>query len=83
MLIIAIQQSDSIICMYKLFFKILFSIKAYHRILNIVLCAGPCCLFILHIKVYICKSKPPTLSIPQTSPLGNHEYILYFHDSLS
>ena len=33
-----------------------------------VLCIGHCFLFILHIKVYICKSKPPTLSLPQTSP---------------
>lgn len=83
MLITATQQSDSVICMYKFFLKILFSIRAYHRILKIVLCAGPCCLFILHIKVYICKSKPPSLSLPQTFPLGNHESILYYHDAIS
>ena len=38
-LISALQKSDSVIHIYAFFFKILFSIMVYHKILNIVLCA--------------------------------------------
>ena len=38
-LITAIQQSDSVIHIYAFFFKILFSIMVYHKILTIALCA--------------------------------------------
>ena len=48
-----VQQSDSVIRIYTLFF-IFFSILVYHRVLNVVPCArGPCCLSILYIVVCI------------------------------
>ena len=53
MLISAVQQSDSVICIYTFYFTF-FSIMVYHRILNIVLYAIQYDLVVYPFYIYVC-----------------------------
>ena len=74
--------------MYTLFF-ILFSIMAYHRILNIIPSANqdlvvyPSCVFCILCSLHLLI--PNSQSIPASFPLplGNHKYVLYICESAS
>ena len=69
MLITAVQQSDSVVCIYTFFKKNFLSIMVYHGILTIVLCV---------ILSYL--ETPP---FPNPLPAGNTWSVLYVLDSVS
>ena len=85
-LITAIQQSDSVIHIYTVFFKIFFSIMVYHRILNIVPCAIQQDLVVYPFYIYkltSADSNLPLHSSPNPRPLDNHQSVVYVRDSVS
>ena len=81
LLVSGVQQSDSIIYIYFLFFSII----VYFKISNIVLCAIHWILVAYLFYIYSCASISPILPIYPCSffPFGNYKFIFYVYEPVS
>ena len=82
----AVQQSDSVIHIYTLFFYILFHYGLSQDIKYSSLCytLGPCCSSIRYVIVCIYQLQTPRIFLSLPYPLlGNHRSVLYVCESVS